>query len=431
MNTTFIELGLAPNLAAGLAKAAITVPTPVQQQVIPAALAGRDIVAQSPTGTGKTLAYLLPLLQRIDGAKRELQGLILAPTHELAIQIQRQIEKVTADAAMPILSTPIIGNANISRQIDKLKARPQIIVGSSGRILELTQKRKINPQTVTMLVLDEADRLLDEHNLPGTLAVLKTVRRERQVLLFSATITPEARERAARFLREPEFVAVAGQGPVAPLVEHLYVVADQRDKLETLRKLMHALAAQQALVFINRPYDIEQLVAKLEHHGWKAAGLHGSSGKLDRKKTLEDFRKGKIQLLVASDLAARGLDVPGIRYVINLDLPEDPQLYLHRVGRTGRAGEAGTAVSILTPHESGAVEKVERMLKIKVAAKELTHGRLSNPFVKPRTRPPVIAAGKGQRPTRGNVPAKPPGGKKNSPTAKTNPTQQPRERGKK
>jgi len=380
MSTAFEQLGLSQPLAAGVGKEGIVTPTDIQTKVIPAALAGKDIVGQSATGTGKTLAYLLPLFQRIEPAKGEVQGLILAPTHELAIQIQRQIERLATNAGVAIASAPLIGGANINRQIDKLKERPQIVVGSSGRILELIQKKKINPQTIRTVVLDEADRLLDDQNITAVQAILKTTLKERQVMLFSATITAVTLKRAEPLLREPQLLLAAAADQVAPSIEHLYFRAEQRDKIEVLRKLMHALQITQALVFINNSYDIEKLTAKLNHHGLKAAGLHGTIKKAERKKTMEDFRKGAITLLVASDLAARGLDVPGVAYVINLDLPEEAQLYLHRVGRTGRAGEKGTAISIATPREVAMLGGYERALAIKIAAKEITHGKVREPF---------------------------------------------------
>ena len=374
MAATFEELGISPLIAAGLAKAGITVPTLIQEEAIPRILGGRDIIGQSPTGTGKTLAYLLPLFQRIDPVKKEIQAIILAPTHELSIQIQRQAELLAANSGIAVTSVPIIGNVNIARQIDKLKEKPHIIVGSSGRILELIQKRKINAATVKTLVLDEADRLLDDQHVESVKAVIKTTLRDRQLLLFSATITPAAAARAREFVRDPEMVAAKGQEKVATGIEHMYVVADERDKMEALRKLARMIQGERGLVFVNRSEAIEMAVAKLNYLGLSAAGLHGSSVKTDRKQALEDFRSGRIQLLVASDVAARGLDIQGVDYIFNLDLPEDPQVYLHRTGRTGRAGREGIAVSIVSPREAACINKIEKALNIAIAARRLSRG---------------------------------------------------------
>jgi len=376
MSELFEKIGVSAQLAAGLGKAKIDVPTAIQTKVIPLSLAGRDIIGQSATGTGKTLAYLLPLFQKIDVSKREMQVMILAPTHELAIQIQRQIEILSKNSGIAVTSTPIIGNVNIARQIDKLKEKPHIIVGSSGRILELIQKKKITSQTIKTIIIDEADRLLDDKNVDSVKAVLKTTLKDRQILLFSATITSNTLAIAKGIMRDPEVITIAEESNGRPDISHMYFVAEQRDKIEVMRKMVRLVNAKRALVFINKSDDIEETTDKLVYHGLKAAGIHGSSVKGDRKKSLEDFRKGKVQLLVASDVAARGLDIVGIDYVFNLDLPEDPQIYLHRVGRTGRAGESGIAISIITKQEVALIHKYEKLLKINIAAKQMEHGKI-------------------------------------------------------
>jgi len=376
MSQSFEQLGIIAPLVDGLKKAGITVPTGIQAQVIPPALSGKDIIGQSATGTGKTLAYLLPLLQKIDNTRRETQAMVLAPTYELAIQVHRQIELVAKSAGMAVTAAPLIGNANITRQIEKLKEKPHIIVGSSGRILELIQKKKITAPNIKTIVLDEADRLLDEQNLSSVTAVIKTTLKDRQLMLFSATITPKTLARAKELLQHPEVITVAGQTNITPTITHMYFLAQQRDKIEVLRKLVRGLNIERALVFVNRSYDIEITAAKLNFHGLTAAGIHGSAEKLDRKNALEDFRRGKIQLLVASDVAARGLDIPGVEYVVNLDMPDEPQVYLHRVGRTGRAGQSGTAVSIVTSHETGFIKQCEKIFKINIAGKRMAKGRI-------------------------------------------------------
>ena len=216
-------------------------------------------------------------------------------------------------------------------------------------------------------------------------------------MLFSATVTAKTREQAQKMMQEPLLIDVPDQGDSRPDIEHLYFVAEQRDKIEVLRKLMHSLQVKRALVFVNRAEDIEITVAKLNHHGLKAAGLHGGSFKNERKQSLIEFRKGKLQLLVASDLAARGLDIPGVEYVFNLDLPEQPQVYLHRAGRTGRAGAKGTALCILNPREAGWIERFERVLKIEIKAKTIARGQLFDSRkrpedYKPAAKKPAVAA---------------------------------------
>lgn len=389
MSDSFAGIGINEVLAKALGKAGITLPTGIQTEVIPLALFGKDVIGQSATGTGKTLAYLLPLFQKIEAAKKETQAIILAPTHELAMQIYHQSESLAQNAALPVTAVPIIGQVNIARQIDMLKGKPHIVIGSAGRILELIQKRKINTQTVKTIIIDEADRMLDDTNWDTVKAVVKTTMRDRQMLLFSATVPPAALARAKELMRDPEVIAVKGQTEIPAGISHLYFVCEQREKIEVLRKLAAHLNVERALVFINQSEAIETTVMKLNYHGLAAAGIYGTAVKADRQKALEDFRSGKARLLVASDLAARGLDIPGVAYIFNLELAEDPQIYLHRAGRTGRAGQSGTAISLVTRKETELIAKIAKALKIKPAAKELHRGKIvdARPPVKPAMRP--------------------------------------------
>lgn len=290
MKKDFEQLGLIAPLAQGLTKAGITEPTTIQLEVIPPALAGKDSIGQSPTGTGKTLAYLLPLFQKIDTAKRETQAFILAPTHELAIQIQRQIELLATNTGLPVTAAPIIGDVNIMRQIDKLKEKPHIITGSSGRILELVQKKKINTQTVKTIVLDEVDRLLDDNNMDSVKAVIKTTQKDRQLLAFSATVPQVTLVRVQELMNNPvEIVAAQEQAGNKPDIKHIYFVAERRDKFELLRKIVRAMPIDRALVFINRSDDVELTVDKLNYNGLTAAGIHGRFLKEDRKRPWMGF----------------------------------------------------------------------------------------------------------------------------------------------
>lgn len=376
MSEHFTKLGVGEALCHGLQQAGITMPTGIQTQVIPLVLAGKDVIGQSATGTGKTLAYLLPLFQKIDSSKREMQALVLAPTYELAMQIHQQVELLAANSGLPVTSLAIIGDANITRQMEKLREKPQIIVGSGGRILELIQKRKISAHTIKTIVLDEGDRLLGEQHLEIVKTIIKATLKDRQLLLFSATVKPATVELAKSLMREPAVVRVAAQAQDQPDIAHWYFVTVLREKMDVLRKIARSIAGKRALVFINKQDNIAVTVAKLNFQGLAAAGLHGSADKIERKKALEDFRNGKIQLLVASDIAARGLDIPGVDYVINLDIPDEPQTYLHRSGRTGRAGNSGTAISIVTTGETAYIEKIEKVLKLTMQQKEMVRGEM-------------------------------------------------------
>ncbi|MDQ7094521.1 DEAD/DEAH box helicase [Desulfosporosinus sp. PR] len=388
MSLSFAQLGLEESLVLALSQQGIKEPTIIQEQTIPLILETNDVVGQSETGTGKTLAYLLPLFQKINRAKRENQALILTPTHELALQIHREIETLAKNSGLPVTSAVIIGNVNISRQIEKLKEKQHIIVGSSGRILELIRKRKISAQTIKTIVLDEADRLVDEQNLQDVQSVVKTTLKQTQLVLVSATLAPATLQRVEGFLKNPAIVRVTPKAMIAPTISHMYFLAEQRDKIEVLRKLIRSIVPPRALIFINKSEEIEKTVEKLRYHGLETEGIYGSVSKMSRRKAMEEFKHGKISLLVASDLAARGLDIKGITHIFNLDLPEDPQLYLHRVGRTGRAGEPGVAISLVAKPEVPYIKKLENTFGIRISLKEMAYGKISDsspkktPFIK-------------------------------------------------
>lgn len=382
MTATFNELGLNPSLIEGLKKQSIEQPTTIQLQAIPWALQNRDVIGQSQTGSGKTLAYLLPIFQKIDSSKREMQAFILAPTHELAMQIDKQIKTLAQNSEMPVKSIAIIGQVNIERQIERLREKPHIIVGSTGRILELIKRRKINSQTVKTIVIDEGDRLLDENNISVVRDIIKTTMRDRQLMLFSATINEKTLSIAKDLMKEPEVIKVQEQQMLNPQVEHLYLVAEQRDKLEVLRKLIAAEKPERGIVFINKSDEVEITTSKLKYHHINAFGIFGTAEKEDRKKALEGFRNGKIQLLIASDIAARGLDIQDVTHIFNLDMPEDPKDYLHRAGRTGRVGKSGTVISIVTLKEVELIKKYQNTFKIKIEEKQVYKGAITEPGTK-------------------------------------------------
>lgn len=370
----FQKLGLNEKLTAGLAAIQITAPTAIQQLAVPPILAGRDLLGQAPTGTGKTLAYLLPIFERLDQDKKELQALILAPTHELAMQIHRQAQQLAEKAQLDIVSVPIIGQVNIARQIESLKSKPQLIVGSAGRVLELIGKRKITAHTVKMLVLDEADRLLDEQNAPAVEGVVRALPRDRQVVLLSASLPATVMKKATAFLHEPVQVADETKMTVPAGIVHQAIVSELRDKFEVLRRFVNRLELQRALVFVDGG-DAERVLERLLFHHLPAAGLAGKARKEERRQALEDFKTGKVRLLVATDLAARGLDIPDISHVINLSVPESPEVYLHRAGRTGRAGKNGTVVSIATAGELVRLMEIAKKLKVELEPPKRPGGR--------------------------------------------------------
>lgn len=379
MALTFEDLKINSNLIKGLKTEGINSPTEIQEKVIPWALQNKDVIGQSETGSGKTLAYLLPIFQKIDSSKREMQVFILAPTHELVMQIDREIKLLSESSEMPITSTTIIGEVNVKRQIEKLKEKPHIIVGTAGRILQLVTMRKINAQTVKTIVIDEGDKLLDKDNLSVVKNVIKTTMRDRQLMTFSATINEKTLVIAKGLMNEPEVVKIEENECVNPNIKHMYYLAEQRDKIEILRKLIASINPEKAIIFINKSLEVEIITSKLQYHHIKAYSIYGTATKEERKKALEDFRNGKIQLLIASDIAARGLDIKGVTHIFNMDLPEDPKQYLHRVGRTGRAGELGTAITIATERELEYIKKYENAFNIVIEEKDIYKGKIINP----------------------------------------------------
>lgn len=363
----FEALGLRPELAQVMEKQGMNDPTAIQRQVIPKILQGIHLVGQAPTGTGKTLAYLLPLLQMLDASLPQVQAVVLAPTYELGMQIARVAEQVIRLSGLALRSQALIGGANIARQMDKLKQKPQLIIGSTGRMLELSRKGKLKLAHVKTLVLDEFDRMLDDQNVPHLRDFLDVLPEESklQFLFFSATAPKKALERAD-FLNHPEVIRVKESPEELSRRAHFCCMVPFRDKVAMVRKLTRRLGVKRGLVFINRAFDAERTLSKLQYEGIRAGSLLGHSGKMERKQAIADFEKGKLQLLLSTDLAARGLDMEGIDYVFNLDLPDSAQLYQHRAGRTARAGASGTVITLADAKEAVKLAELEKKLDIQI-----------------------------------------------------------------
>lgn len=373
--TTFAGLGIGELLTAKLMDYGITKPSPVQEECIPAALEGRDILAQSQTGTGKTLAYLLPLLQSISPGEKTLQGLILAPTQELAMQIQREAEKY--GEALGIKSQALIGGAAIKRQLEKLKLHPQLVVGTPGRIREIIALRKLKLHTLRTVVVDEVDQMFQLGGTADVEQILRGTLRERQLMFLSATINPEIRALAAKEMKDPLEVGIEPEQRTSKTLEHFYFVCDPRDKIDMLRRIVRHFDPERTIVFINNTDQIAEVEAKMNFIGLSAGALYGDADKTARSLTLRRFREGKYRLLVASDVAARGLDIEDLALVVNLDPPIDSEHYVHRVGRTGRMGRQGLAVSIISPQEEFIMRKFSRELGIRIEPKAMYGGKVA------------------------------------------------------
>ena len=372
---TFKELNITEKLIMGLQKESITIPTKIQSETIELAIDNNDIIAEAITGSGKTLSYVLPAFERIDTESKDLHTIILAPTHELVLQINNVIKTLAKNADFPVRSTTIIGEVNIKRQLESLKQKPHIVVGTPGRVIELIKMKKLKAHQVKTIVIDEADKLLSDDYLQTIKDIIKTTLRDRQLLVFSASINDIAMSRATELMKEPKLINITAE-KMNNSIEHLCVVVERRDKMDVLRQLIYATKPVKAIVFINKNNLIQEVVSKLVHHKIKAVGIYGNATKLDRKKTLDAFKSGKANVLIASDLVARGLDIQDITHIINLDLPVTLDEYIHRVGRTGRAGKKGTAISIVTESEVKFLMKLEKVNNIEFDVKELHNGKL-------------------------------------------------------
>jgi superfamily II DNA/RNA helicase len=360
---SFEELGLESKWTAGLVKMGFVEPMPVQICAIPSLLEGVDAYVSAETGTGKTIAYLIPLLQEIDPVLPQTQAVILAPTHELAAQIQQECLKLTQASGVPISSTLLIGGANPARQLEKLKKKPRVVVGSVGRMLELAKMKKLKLQQVKSLVVDEADRLMYGERLRDIEALMGQLPAQCRKIYVSATEQKESFDAAMRL--SPNLVRLSeGTNVINRDIEHLYFRTMDREKADLLRRLIRTTNPARAIVFVHRNSDAELVCSKLEHYQISVANLHGAHGKLQRKKALDDFRKGTSQVLVASDIAARGLDVAGVTHIFNYDAPSSSKDYLHRVGRTGRAGQQGYALSLVNEQEERLISRYQRELDI-------------------------------------------------------------------
>lgn len=363
-------------------EAGFKAPSLVQERTIPLVLEGRDLIVESPTGTGKTLAYLMPLLHRLEEEKKGTQVVILAPSHELVMQIHRTIETWTKGSK--IISAAFIGNANINRQLDALKKHPHIVVGTTGRITELITIKKLKMHQVKTIVVDEFDVMIAQEHLESLESIIKTTLRDRQLLFFSATLSDTTEDIGKRLMKEPQLISIKKEEYAPPKTEHLYIMCEEREKIDILRKLVRSSERIKALAFINDLNRISELSDRLEYKGLQLGMLAGEVSKLQRQEAINGFRRGKFQLLMATDIAARGLDIEGLSHVINIDLPRDSKQYIHRSGRTGRMGAEGKVISIVTNREVDILKRMTGKLGLSLQEKELYMGELVDKKVNDR-----------------------------------------------
>jgi len=379
----FSELAIDPIFDVALAKEQIVEPTPIQIATIPEVLKNKNIYISSETGTGKTLAFLLPLCQKIDTTITALQILVAVPTHELAMQIQQQILTLNNNGNLNIRSQVLIGSTAIKRQIEKLKKKPHIVIGSVGRINELIKMRKLKVHTVKTIVIDEADRMLYGDSIAGVKQVIKSTLRDRQLIFVSATEQKECNNEIAKICPDIHNIYI-GANKINSNLEHLYLYCEERKKVELLRKLINAENPKKTIVFIHRNASAEMIVAKLTFHKFNVVDIHAAYDKIQRKNALQQFRNGKANILIASDIVARGLDIKDVTHIINYDTPAQSKAYLHRVGRTARAGKTGKAISFLTQQELRLIKRFERELNITIKPIHIKEGKIQ-PSLHPTT----------------------------------------------
>lgn len=379
----FRSLNISENLVLGLEKQAIKNPTPIQTAAIPELLLNKSCYLEAETGTGKTLAYLLPIFGQLNPKILNPQALIVAPTHELCVQIQRQATELALNSGLAVKTALLIGGSSRDRQIEKLKKKPQIIVGSPGRILELIEDRKLKAFELQTIVIDEADKLLvdDQRSFSDITAIIKASKASRQLVFASATSDAASYDQIMKLAPELKMIKAvasqADQSTLNELIDHIYITCEEREKPDLLRGLIHALNPERLLVFVHKNETAELVSLKLEHHNLPVADIHGAYDKLDRKQALDGFRSGKIKILLASDLAARGLDIKMVSHVVNLDIPSDSKAYQHRVGRTGRAGEKGVAISLVSAPQRRLMTRFEKDLGIKISRAFLRKGEVT------------------------------------------------------
>lgn len=363
---TFKELGLCDSRIEALSRQQITVPTDIQIEGYPIVRNQQDIWLSAPTGSGKTLAYLLPLLAGIDLSSTDLQVAILSPTQELAVQIHDCIRALESSTTPSVRSQLLIGNASALRQKEKLKKKPHIVVGTLGRMLELGRTRKLKLHACRSVVIDEADNLLADDRIADVEAFIKMAPRDRQLIFTSATQKGGAFGIAESIGKDVQWRAARSSQAQAPAIEHSYVETRYYNKGSILQQLLQSLKPERAIVFVHRNVSAEELGDELSQRHPQLAVIHGNLSKFARQNALDCFRSGEIKVLIASDVAARGLDIKGVTHIFNVDLPSSSDDYIHRVGRTGRMGASGHALSLASEDEMKLIRRYERDLNIRI-----------------------------------------------------------------
>lgn len=362
--TKFNELGVSAPIMKALEKMGFEEATPIQAETIPLAMEGNDVIGQAQTGTGKTAAFGIPMINKIDSKMKKIQGLVVAPTRELAIQVAEELNRLAKFTGIRALS--IYGGSPMDRQIRALKDGPQIVVATPGRLLDHMRRRTIRIDAVQTAVLDEADEMLNMGFVDDIRDILKGIPSERQTLLFSATMPKEIRNIATTLMKTPKEVKVKAKEMTVENIDQYFVEIPEKYKFDTLNNHMDINSPDLAIVFSRTKKRVDEITEGLQARGYRAEGIHGDLTQGKRMSVLNKFKSGRVDVLVATDVAARGLDISGVTHVYNFDIPQDPESYVHRIGRTGRAGRTGEAISFVTPREIAHLHLIEKTTKSKM-----------------------------------------------------------------
>ncbi|HPH34515.1 MAG TPA: DEAD/DEAH box helicase [Methanoregulaceae archaeon] len=363
---SFTDLALPEPIAKAIKDLGFEEPTPIQSLAIPLLRDGKDVIGQAHTGTGKTAAYGIPIVERVDPAGKTPRALVLCPTRELAIQVSEELRKL-ARYRRGLIILPVYGGQPIERQLHALKAGVQVVIATPGRLLDHIDRRSITLSDVGTVVLDEADEMLDMGFRDDIEAILKKTPSGRQTVLFSATMSKEILDLASRYQHDPRTVQVMHDKLSVPKIEQSYFEVRESGKIDVLSKLLDLYDPQLTLIFANTKRRVDEIVSQLQARGYLAEGLHGDMNQSQRERVMGKFREGRIDILIATDVAARGIDVPAVDLVVNFDVPQDPEYYIHRIGRTGRAGKEGRSFTFVSGKEMWKLRDIQRFAKMKIA----------------------------------------------------------------
>lgn len=370
------KLGISDNIIKALNEQNITAPTDIQAQSYQPIIEGMNVIGCSQTGSGKTLAYILPLLSKITPDESTLQAVITVPTQELGIQVLKQLQCIIDRGKLSIKVVSLTGDANINRQIESIKSKPHIIVGTCGRIVKLNKMKKLSLHNVRTLIIDEADKMLDKDNYESLSQLRHCLMKYTQICFFSASMDRKSIEKARTICTEPVLINIKADSGIPATIKHMYIVASRRERVDMLRSVLSAVNSDKTIIFANTAYDLEEVYDKLIYHKYSVATLYGTNTRNDRKNSLESFKNGKTKLLLSTDLASRGLQIDNINTVINIGLPENSKEYQHRSGRCGRNGNQGICISIISENDISKIQSYQKEFGINIIKRKLYKGKL-------------------------------------------------------